>query len=196
MKRLTETIQEIHSESIDNKKVNESDMSLNKENLTGLIKEILKEKFAKQEKNISNLINGNFEITMKEIRKYQDEIKDLRGKINEFKESLEFTENELHGKIKKLEEKYENSNKTVDKIYNSQVNSDFVYDKLIDLEDRSIRNNLTIYSISELKHEAWEKGKEKVDEVFHEKVGLDNIHIERVHRVKRGKKDKSKSLEQ
>ena len=43
-------------------------MPLNKGNLTGLIKEILKEEFAKQEKNISNLINGNFEITMKKIK--------------------------------------------------------------------------------------------------------------------------------
>ena len=41
---------------------------------------------------------------MKEIRKFQDEIKDLRKEITELKESLEFTENELHGKIKKLEE--------------------------------------------------------------------------------------------
>ena len=100
LKRLTEAIREIHSESIDNNQLNEPDTPLNKENLTGLIKEILKEEFAKQEKNISNLINGNFEITMKEIRKSQDEIKDLRKEITEFKESLEFKENELRGKIK------------------------------------------------------------------------------------------------
>ena len=191
LKRLTKAIREMHSESIDNNKLNEPDTPLNKENLTGLIKEILKEEFAKQEKNISNLINGNFEITMKEIRKSQDEIKDLRKEITEFKESLEFTENELHGKIKKLEEKHESIKKTVDEIYNSQVDSDFVYDKLIDLEDRSRRNNLRIYGISESKYETWEKCEEKVDEVFPEKLGLDNIHIERVHRVKRGKNDKS-----
>ena len=178
LKRLTEAIREIHSESIDNNQLNEPDTPLNKENLTGLIKEILKEEFAKQEKNISNLINGNFEITMKEIRKSQDEIKDLRKEITEFKESLEFIENELHGKIKKLEEKHESIKKTVDEIYNSQVDSDFVYDKLIDLEDRSRRNNLRICE-------------EKVDEVFREKLGIDNIHIERAHRVKRGKNDKS-----
>ena len=126
LKRLTEAIREVHSESIDNKKLNEPDTTLNKENLTGLIKEILKEEFAKQEKNISNLINGNFEITMKEIRKFQDEIKDLRKETTEFKESLELTENKLHGKIKKLEEKHESIKKIADEIYNSQVDSDFV----------------------------------------------------------------------
>ena len=48
LKRLTEEIREIHSETIDNKRLNEADTPLNKENLTGLIKEILKEEFAKQ----------------------------------------------------------------------------------------------------------------------------------------------------
>ena len=193
LKRLTEAIREIHSESIDNNKLNEPDTPLDKKNFTGLIKKILKKEFAKQEKNISNLINGNFEITMKEIKKSQDEIKDLRKEITEFKESLEFTENELHGKIKKLEEKHESIKKTVDEIYNSQVDSDFVYDKLIDLEDRSRRNNLRIYGISESKYETWEKYEEKFDEKlgFREKLGLDNIHSERAHRVKEGKDDKS-----
>ena len=137
------------------------------------------------------MINGNCEITIKVLKKSQDEIKDLRKQINEFKDSLEFTENELHGKIKGLEEKHESINKTVDKIYNSQVDSDFAYDKLIDLEDQSRRNNFWIYGISESKYETCENYEEKVDEVFREKLGLGNIHIERVHHVKRGKKDKS-----
>ena len=103
---------------------------------------------------------------MKEIRKSQDEIKDLRKEITEFKESLEFTENELHGKIKKLEEKHESIKKTVDEIYNSQVDSDFVYDKLIDLEDRSRRNNLRIYSISESKYETGRNVKRRLMKYF------------------------------
>ena len=41
LKRLTEAILEINSESIDNNKLNEPDTPLNKENLTGLMKEIL-----------------------------------------------------------------------------------------------------------------------------------------------------------
>ena len=67
------------------------------------------------------------------------------------------------------------------------------FDKLIDLEDRSRRNNLRIYGISESKYETWEKYEEKFDEKlgFREKLGLDNIHSERAHRVKEGKDDKS-----
>ena len=55
--------------------------------------ELLKSGFAKQQKKISKLINGNFEITLKEIRKPHNEIKDLRKEIGKFKVSSEFKEN-------------------------------------------------------------------------------------------------------
>ena len=97
--------------------------------------------FAKQQENISKLINGNFEILLKEIRKSQGEIKDLRKEISEFKVNLEFTENELYDKMKKRQEKHESINKAVGKSYISQVDSG--------LEGRSRRNNLGIYGISE-----------------------------------------------
>ena len=71
------------------------------------------------------------------------------------------------------------------------MDSDFVHDKLIYLEDRSRRNNLRIYGISESKYETSEKCEEKVDEVFREKLGLNTIHTERAHHVKRGKNYKS-----
>ena len=79
---------------------------------------------------------------MREIRKSQDEIKDPREDINEFKVSLELTGSELHGEMKKHQEKYMGNKTSVDEIYNFQVDSDFVYNKLIDVEGRSRRNNL------------------------------------------------------
>ena len=48
LKRLTEAIREIHSESIDQNKLNEPYTPLNKENLTAFLKEILKDEMAKQ----------------------------------------------------------------------------------------------------------------------------------------------------
>ena len=64
--------------------------------------ELLKSGFAKHQENISKLINGNFEITLEEIRKPQDQTRDLRKEISEFEVNLEFTKNELHDKMKKL----------------------------------------------------------------------------------------------
>ena len=76
---------------------------LSKENLKCMIKEILNEEFTKQEENITKLINGNFQTTMAELKKSQDDIKELKNEINDFKASLQFTENKLKEKIESLE---------------------------------------------------------------------------------------------
>ena len=55
------------------------------------IKIVFAEEFRKQEKNIINVISGNFEITMTEI-------KDLKAEVSGLKGSLEFTENVIEKK--------------------------------------------------------------------------------------------------
>ena len=55
---------------------------------------IFREKFEKQHKNLLNLISGNFDITMTEIKKVQSD-------INELKASLEHTETVLEEKVAK-----------------------------------------------------------------------------------------------
>ena len=77
---------------------------LSTENLKCIIKEVLNEEFTKQE-NITRLVNGNFQTTMAELKKFQDDIKELKNKINYFKTSLQFTENELKEKLESLEKK-------------------------------------------------------------------------------------------
>ena len=61
-----------------------------------LIKSIFAEEFQKQENKIINIISGNFEITMKEI-------KDLKTEVSYLKDNLEFTENVIEKKVEKLE---------------------------------------------------------------------------------------------
>ena len=166
----------------------------NKENLRSLIKEVLNEEFTKQEVKITNLINSNFQTTMAKIKKSQYDIKDLKKEINDFKTSLEFTESELQEKIEHSEERHESVCKQVDEIYEYQneIDPEYINNKLIDLEDRSRRNNLRIYGITETNDESWEKCEEHADQVFSQKLGLKNIRIQRAHRVKRKKGDKSK----
>ena len=72
----------------------EAHTCITKEKLQILIKNIFAEEFQKQEKNI-NIIRGNFEITMKEI-------KDLTVEVSDLKDSLEFTENVIEKKVEKL----------------------------------------------------------------------------------------------
>ena len=65
---------------------------LDEEKITKLIKDVFKEKFKKQEVNITNIISSNFTLTKKEI-------KSLKQKVNDLKESIEFTQNDLEEKI-------------------------------------------------------------------------------------------------
>ena len=64
------------------------------------MKEIFKEEFEKQQKNLLNLISGNFDKTMTKIKKVQSD-------INELIASLEHTETVLEEKVAKAERKPE-----------------------------------------------------------------------------------------
>ena len=59
-------------------------VSFTKKNMKTLIKEIFQEEFKEQAENLTDLISGNFKLTMQEIHGLKSEINDLR-------KSLEFT---------------------------------------------------------------------------------------------------------
>ena len=149
--------------------------SLSKKNLKCMIKETLNEESSKEEENITKLINGNFQTTMAELKKSQYNIKELKNQINDFKASLQFTENELKEKIEILEKKHESICVKVDEVYDNQIDPEFVHNKLVDLEDRPRRNSLRIYGVTETSDETWEKFEEHVERVFSENLGLENI---------------------
>ena len=58
--------------------------------------------------------------------------------------------------------------------------------KIVDLEDRSRRNNLRINWISEKENETWYECEQEVQSLIKDKLGIaENIVIERAHRVKK-----------
>ena len=151
-----------------------------------MIQSIFAEEFQKQEKNIVNIISGNFEITMKEI-------KDLKAEVSDLKGSLEFTENVIEKKVQKLETELDDLDGKVQEIWDYQINPDYIQHILVELEDRSRRNNLRIDCIEEEEGETWEISKAKLTKVFKEKLGIDkDIMIEQAPRTKRNYKDKDK----
>ena len=66
--------------------------------LIELIRKVFKEEFAQQEKNISNLISGDFSTTKQQFKELKKEILDLR-------KSIEFTGNQLEEKVNNAENK-------------------------------------------------------------------------------------------
>ena len=71
------------------------------------------------------------------------------------------------------------------------LDSDKVSSKLIELEDRSRRNNLRIDGIAEDQNESWHECEEKVLEVIKEKLEIqDPIEIDRCHRMGKHKRNR------
>ena len=146
------------------------------------MKEIFKEEFEKQQKNLLNLISGNFDITMTEIKKVQSD-------INELKASLEHTETVLEEKVAKAEKKVEKLQEQINELWDYQVDPErleFTERKIVELEDRSQRNNLRIDGITEKENKAWDECEQEVQSLIKDKLGIaENIIIERVHRIKK-----------
>ena len=74
---------------------------------------------------------------MEEIKKSQKAAKNLGKGISDLKSSLVFTENMLEEKVQRLEEKYRNLENRYQEPYDTNLEPAYVYNKLVDLEDRS-----------------------------------------------------------
>ena len=70
-------------------------------------------------------------------------------------------------------------------IYEWQLDPEYVHNKLVDFEDPSRRNNLTIDGIKEKDRESWKDCATEVEKLFREKLDIeDKIITERAHRAK------------
>ena len=69
-------------------------------------------------------------------------------------------------------------------MYDYQLDQAFIEDKLIDLEDRSRRNNLRVDGIKERPNETWEDDEKELHTRFEKSLGIEQeVVIERAHRV-------------
>ena len=98
----------------------------------------------RQEKYVRDLTSTNLKITIEEIKKLQKVVKTLRKEISHLRSGPEFTENVLEEKVQRPEEKYGNLKNRFQELYESQLDPDYICNKLVDLEERS-RQSLTKY---------------------------------------------------
>ena len=77
---------------------NNDNTCLSEARLTNLMREMFREDFENQQKNLLNLISGHLAIAMKEIRS-------IKTQSNDLKESVGFTENVLEEKLKSARRK-------------------------------------------------------------------------------------------
>ena len=70
-----------------------------KEKLTTLIEKIITRALDEQQKNLFNIISGNFQISKLQIAEF-------KKKINESRQSIKHTENVLEDKLTRVEKKF------------------------------------------------------------------------------------------
>ena len=170
-----------------------TDMLRDKEHMTKLIKKVFEDEFKKQEPNLAKTIGGNLQITMQGI-------KSLKNEVNELKKSMEFTQNDLEERVNNVEENMSKVKEDLQEIYEYQIEPDYVNDsladirnKLTELEDRSRRNNIRIDGIAEEPGETWEECERKVHRLLSEELDINDVVIERAHRVKAYSHEKKNS---
>ena len=141
-------------------------------------KNIQKKEFEKQQENLLNLVSGNFNITMTEIKIVQSNINDLKVRLKRITTVLE-------EKVAKTEKKLETLKEQISESWDYQVDPGILKiteRKIVGLEDRSWGNNLCIDRIIEKENEIWDECYQEVQSVIKDKLGIEiykNIVIER-----------------
>ena len=151
------------------------------ESLFDIIRNIVREEFKIHESNIKELINSNVNKTTERLDKLSAEIVDLTA-------SLEFTQKKIDEELFQVKKEIKNLKTEVKAIEDDLLNADEVSAKLVELEDRSRRNNLRIDGIKEEPNETWEACEKKIQDIIADKMGIESdIEIDSCHRIGPGK---------
>ena len=164
-----------------------------RDDLIETIREIIKEELKNQKEKIKEIVKLELTTTNESLDKISKEVADLT-------ESIEFTQ----GEVKDIKEDISQVQTNLRHIEDDMLDPNYVMETLIELEDRSRRNNLRIDGISEVSHETWEMCEDSVKDLIKTKLEInDEIEIDRCHRMGKPKsivcrflrfKDKQKIL--
>ena len=153
--------------------------TLNNEELVNIIREVVKEEFADHEKKFSEILKSHLETTNQRLN-------EISGEVLELTKSLEFTQGEVKEEITCIKDDLNQVKTDLQELGEDVLDPDYVINKLIELEDRSRRNNIRIDGIEDDQNETWDSCEEKVQKLIKEKLGLENeVEIERCHRMKK-----------
>ena len=192
LKRLTETLNE------QSKKVDKTEKQLQNISIE-TIKELFIEMFKAQEETIRKIVSSCNSDTIMRLDRLSEEIQDNNERLEklnketvDLKISLETSQEIFEKKFQKVNDNLsKQKQKHKEDINELWKDNDQLCERLRDLEDRSRRDNRRIDGIAELENETWEQTEEILHNLFKEKLELENISVERAHRVgNKGKNDK------
>ena len=190
LKRLTETLNE------ESNKVDETEKHLQNISVE-MIKELFTEMFTAQEETIRKIVSSCNSDTIVRLDRLSEEIQDNNERLEklnketvDLKISLETSQEIFEKKFQKVNDNLsKQKQKHKEDINELWKDNDQLCERLRDLEDRSRRDNLRIDGIAEVENETWEQTEEILQNLFKEKLQLENISVERAHRV--GNKEKN-----
>ena len=192
LKRLTETLNE-QSNKVDKTEKQLQNISIE------TIKELFIEMFKAQEETIRKIVSSCNSDTIMRVDRQSEEIQDNNERLEklnketvDLKISLETSQEIFEKKFQKVNENLsKQKQKHKEDINELWKDNDQLCERLRDLEDRSRRDNLRIDGIAEVENETWEQTEEILQNLFKEKLQLENISLERAHRVgNKGKNNK------
>ena len=149
------------------------------------IRRIFQEEFEVHERKINDMIKSNMELADNRLHKISIEVFGTT-------KSLEFTQNKLERELKPVKKNITKIKSEMKEFTEDLLDLNLASDKLIELEDRSRRNNLRVDGITEQPNETWKEYKEKVTEVIKNKLNMENVtDIDRCHRMSKHKGHRS-----
>ena len=122
------------------------------------IRKIVKDELASHQLAIKEMTNDNIKVINDCLDKISQNVTDL-------KQSLEFTQDQIKEEINKIMKDLKQLNKNINEVQEDLLDPKYVSSKLIELEDRSRRNNLHIDGIDEKPNKLWDECEAPVQEL-------------------------------
>ena len=123
------------------------------------------------------------------MKSTNEQLDKLSTEMAEFTKSLKHTQDQLDDKLKTIKTEFKDLDSAVKEIEQKIEEYPNINKKLIELEERSRRNNIRIEGIVKMPNETWEECEIKVQEMFKMKMGIEeNIEIDRCHHITLKKK--------
>ena len=190
----------VRSKAVKNTPTSSSMMSIeNNEELLNTIRGIIKEEledpekkmkqeYEEHEKKINDIIKSHLETTNKRLEEISKEVRDIT-------ESVEFTEGRLDEEIATVKDDISKTESDVRLIERDLLNPNDVSEKLIELEDRSRRNNLRFDGLTEDTNETWDDCELKIQKILSDKLEItEDVEIERCHRMGKRKGNRPRTI--
>ena len=185
--RITESKSRNKANEMEKITSNISDASVSIE----LVKEIFTNMFKEQEEKLLNIVRNGISDTNARLDRLTQEISDNNIKLNDLsketddlKLSIETSQEITDEKFKEINKKLNNDKQQhgneIDELWQE---NEYLREKLRDIEDRCRRDNLRIDGLQEVENETWEQTEKILKGMIQEKLEIQDINIERAHRV-------------